>query len=381
MSVKVRPYRSGGWEVDITFRLPDGRRFRERTRAAVRSRTAATRWGEKREQHLLLHGRPQPAKEVPTLEQFADRFVDGHARANQQKPSGIAAKESIMRVHLNPLLGSKRLDAITTEQVQRLKKHLTSRKPKTVNNVLTVLNTLLKKAVEWDVIDRIPCTIRLLPVPKSSAQFHDFAEFEHLVSAGQRLGASSCLIILLGGEAGLRCGEIAALEWRDVDLSKRQLCVQRSNWHGHITSTKGGRLRYVPMTARLADALRQARHLRGARVLCDGDGNAFTPKMVSDHVRRASKRAGLVNRGVHVLRHTFCSHLAMRGAPVRAIQELAGHQELGTTQRYMHLSPAALDAAIRLLERHDSAPRGDHDTGHRGDILETDEERSGNALR
>ena len=43
-------------------------------------------------------------------------------------------------------------------------------------------------------------------------------------------------------------------------------------------------------------------------------------------------------------------HLAMRGAPATAIQELAGHQDLATTQRYMHLSPAALDAAIRLLE-------------------------------
>jgi site-specific recombinase XerD len=51
-----------------------------------------------------------------------------------------------------------------------------------------------------------------------------------------------------------------------------------------------------------------------------------------------------------MLRHTFCSHLAMRGAPARAIQELAGHQDLATTQRYMHLSPAALDAAIRLLD-------------------------------
>jgi hypothetical protein len=40
----------------------------------------------------------------------------------------------------------------------------------------------------------------------------------------------------------------------------------------------------------------------------------------------------------------------MRGAPVRAIQELAGHQELGTTQRYMHLSPAAIEGAIRLLD-------------------------------
>jgi len=62
--------------------------------------------------------------------------------------------------------------------------------------------------------------------------------------------------------------------------------------------------------------------------------------------------------GVHVLRHTFCSHLAMRGAPARAIQELAGHADLRTTQRYMHLSPAALDAAIRLLDAPTAVSRG-----------------------
>ena len=65
--------------------------------------------------------------------------------------------------------------------------------------------------------------------------------------------------------------------------------------------------------------------------------------------------------GVHILRLTFCSHRAMRGAPARAIQALAGHQDLATTQRYMHLSPAALDAAIRLLET---------GTEFRGEIME-----------
>src|SRR5437763_16782110 len=58
-----------------------------------------------------------------------------------------------------------------------------------------------------------------------------------------------------------------------------------------------------------------------------------------------------VKPGIHILRHTFCSHLSMRGAPARAIQELAGHQDLGTTQRYMHLSPAAIEGAIRLLDQ------------------------------
>ena len=40
----------------------------------------------------------------------------------------------------------------------------------------------------------------------------------------------------------------------------------------------------------------------------------------------------------------------MRGAPARAIQELAGHRDLSTTLRYMHLSPAAIEGAIRLLD-------------------------------
>src|SRR5438874_11166424 len=172
------------------------------------------------------------------------------------------------------------------------------------------------------------------------------------------------LIVLLGGEAGLRCGEIAALEWADVDLQKRQLCVQRSDWKGHVTIPKGGRLRYVPLTIRLAAGLRDHRHLRSPRVLCQPDGAFVTPKIVSDHVRRAARVANLQRRGVHVLRHTFCSHLAMRGAPARAIQELAGHRDLSTTQRYMHLSPAALDAAVRLLD----APRS---PSTRGEILET----------
>jgi len=48
----------------------------------------------------------------------------------------------------------------------------------------------------------------------------------------------------------------------------------------------------------------------------------------------------------------------MRGAPARAIQELAGHQDLDTTQRDMHLSPAALDAAIRLIEELGPAKAG-----------------------
>lgn len=54
-----------------------------------------------------------------------------------------------------------------------------------MNNVLTMLNALLKQAVEWNVIARHPCTIRLLPIHKGSARFHDFDEYERLVTAAK----------------------------------------------------------------------------------------------------------------------------------------------------------------------------------------------------
>ena len=173
--------------------------------------TAASRWGESREQFLLLHGRPERAKEVPTSNNSRtvswtgtrgpisrNRAASKPRRRSSECISSRARVETSGRDH--------------AEQVQRVKKHLATRKPKTVNNVLTVLNTLLKKAVEWGVIDRMPCTIRLLRVAKPSARFHDFADYERLVTASRDLGELSEVIVLLGGEAGLRCGEIAALE-------------------------------------------------------------------------------------------------------------------------------------------------------------------------
>jgi integrase-like protein len=120
--------------------------------------------------------------------EFAPRFLEKHAVANRQKPSEITAKESILRVHLIPFLGRKRLEAISSENVQELKRRLADRFAKTVNNILTVLSVLLKKAVEWGEIERVPCVIRHLPNPKPSPKFHDFAEYDRLRASARELG-------------------------------------------------------------------------------------------------------------------------------------------------------------------------------------------------
>ena len=105
-------------------------------------------------------------------------------------------------------------------------------------------------------------------------------------------------------------------------------------------------MRYIPLTDRLSAALREHRHLRTTRVLCQRDGSPLTQKIVQDYMRQAARRGNL-KPGVLILRYTFCSHLAMRATSARAIQELAGYQDLAATQRYMHVSPAAIENAIR----------------------------------
>ena len=68
-------------------------------------------------------------------------------------------------------------------------------------------------------------------------------------------------------------------------------------------------------------------------------------------MERSCKKAGLRPVGWHVLRHSFASHLAMRGAPLKAIQELLGHATIQMTMRYAHLSPDVSREAVRLLDR------------------------------
>jgi integrase len=164
------------------------------------------------------------------------------------------------------------------------------------------------------------------------------------------------------GEAGLRRGEIAALEWGDIDFARNFIHVQRSESKGHVSTTKGGRSRRVQMTKRLSRALREARHLRGDCVLWRDPENRWdlphAARGVWDRtlqswiwMERVQRRAGVeVTGNIHILRHTFCTRLAMAGAPTRVIKEMAGHASITTTERYMHLAPGSVQEAAQKLD-------------------------------
>jgi hypothetical protein len=130
-------------------------------------------------------------------------------------------------VHLLPTFGQQTLDSITTEQVQQLKAKLKDRAPRTVNNILSVLNTALKKAVEWGVIEQVPCVVRFLPMPTKPMAFHSYEDYAKLVDAARRGGARPVAVVLLGGDAGLRRGEITdGRMW--ISRSSSCVCSGRS---------------------------------------------------------------------------------------------------------------------------------------------------------
>jgi site-specific recombinase XerD len=151
---------------------------------------------------------------------------------------------------------------------------------------------------------------------------------------------------------GVLGGGELALSRDCIDCRSGNLSGWENDWHGVVGSPKGGDRRSIPMTERLKAELQRIRHLRGDLIFCGEGGEAWTRHTIQLGLTRVCVRAGLRRIGAHVLRHTFCSHLAMKGAAPKAIQELAGHKSMAVTMRYMHLTQTALRETIKLLESH-----------------------------
>lgn len=338
--IKIRRYkRTQMYEVDITLRLPDGTQHRERKKSPVASVSGTRRWAEARERELLSGATsPKPKNLGPTLEKFWPVYCQS-IKSDRQKHSTRELKESIYRNWLAVHLKGKRLGEIDNTAVAVLKTALQSSSRKHHNNVMSTLNTALKTAIDLGELDAMPCTIKLLRIPKDEHGFHEAEEYERLVKTAALLSPQHQLLVLLGGDAGLRLGEIEALEHQDIDRRRNIIHVRRAVYRGVVDLPKHNKVRRVPMRQRLAAALP-----RGVGRIFGGDDKALTRML--DKVLKAARIEG----HPHKLRHTAFSLMAMRGVPLPVIQELAGHESIQTTMRYSHLSPTATASAIQLMD-------------------------------
>lgn len=299
---------------------------------------------------------------MPTFATFATEHIEAHIAGARLAPSSAWYLRQALRDHLVPLFGDRQLDQIGDEQVTKLKTRADSEgKPlaaSTINKLLQVFGQILRAAVRRRYIATPPDIKRI----REAEERHDYytpAEYAALVKAAATCPKTLALV-LLAGDAGLRRGEIIALDWTRVDLAGRRVHVEVADWNGIIGPPKGKRPRSVPMTKRLHAAL-AALDREGERVLTrkpDPRGRrAYVPGEATDGgvlgrwLTEAEERADLRVRGLHTLRHSFCSHLAIAGVPVTAIRDLAGHRSIVVTNRYMHLAPAGAAGALDLLER------------------------------
>lgn len=336
------------WRYRKWVRTPDGRRIRITGTPPTNTKAAAE---HEERMHILRVTNPAalpaaPEKEVPTVREYKKTFL---AASAADKPSSVASTEQILDAYILGFFGDARLDAIRQSDVDAFVAHLLSggRGRKTVNNITSVLSSLLKYAARNRVID-----------PPDLSFFIDEDEAELVAVAGDDVatlvGATEDrryrAAILLAADAGLRVGEVRGLRWGDLNELRRTLTVARSiDPRNNVTAPKNRQRRQVPISDRLWSALQELDQV-GEAVIARGDGEPLGYYTMREALLGIYDAAGVTPppKPWHCLRHTFGSELAARGVPLPVIQELMGHASITTTMRYVHVHEDAKRDAIRI---------------------------------
>jgi integrase/recombinase XerD len=200
------------------------------------------------------------------------------------------------------------------------------------------------------------------PYPKAPRRLPSILsvdEVTQVIDAAASLAHRTMLMMLYS--TGMRNAELRHLQVADID-SRRMLI--------HIRQGKGGRDRFVPLSATLLVTLRAYyRWMRPKTWLFPGtvDGwradKPITPKVLWEACVVAARRAGLRKRCFpHLVRHSYATHLLESGADLRTIQLLLGHANVRHTVLYLHLSQRHLQAVANPL---DALPVSAPDTARR----------------
>lgn len=305
-----------------------------------------------------------PSRDIPIVRAFAVRFLQ-HQRANVEALT-YELQAGFTEAHIVPALGHLRLDEVTLEQADaftsRLRQTMSQR---TANNRMQILKRLLSLAVEWKLLPSYP-TFRSVPTGKRHPRFLDDAEIRRLFAAAAarddhaKRGPDMLAMMTVAVRTGLRGGEIRGLEWADImdlDTPLARLVVRRTDPGRpgfEPTAPKSGHERAIPLSPDAAAALAawrdHPRRRRHRRVWTSRTGRRHTQGGLQQRMERLLVLAGIEGATMHVTRHTFASHLVMRGVPLRRVQELMGHASIQQTEVYAHLVPDLGQATVALLD-------------------------------
>ncbi len=277
-----------------------------------------------------------------TFNELTDRYVENF----KTQRSFVGFKDYVIR-DLREVFGGRRLSDVTyldleTYRNSRKATPTKAGRPRTdasVNRDMAIFAHTLSKAVEWGLLEISPFKKGKRLMFKENNQrlrFLTEVEIDSLLTA--------CTphlrpIVETALHSGMRRGELLGLKWEQI-----------RNGFIYLTETKSGKARQIPINDRLAQVFREVRRgnqLKSPYVFCDSQGRRFYE--VKRSFVSACRRAGLEDFRFHDLRHTFASRLVMKGASLKAVQELLGHADMKMTMRYAHLSQEHLRDSVNLL--------------------------------
>jgi len=289
----------------------------------------------------------------------------------RNRPTTLARKENIVRVHLLPALGKLPLAAIRPADLERLQTGMLAKglAPATVRQGMSVAGWMLRRAFRLGILDKNPLTAVEKVVIRSAEQgwtFLDFDECDRYLREAEQEGPVWYAMLLMAVRTGLRRGELYGLRWADLALDRKQ--VQVKNTRTRVCGTraivegppKSGKGRVVGLPPMLVAALRKLpSRFRGGYVFTDEEGLELSPDAERKVHARVMRRTGLERHiRFHDLRHTWASHLAMRGVPLAVLQQLGGWSCYAMVQRYAHLSRESVVSAVNVLEEKPSKSLG-----------------------
>lgn len=348
-------------------------RDEKRLRKTFPTLAAARAW--RAEAQTAIRRGKMRAPAATTLREAAEEFVDGMRSGKVRtksgdvyKPSATRSYEAALRDRVLPALGAKRLTDIQRRDVQRLADELLGEglDPSTVRNVLMPLRVLIRRAIEdGDLAVNPTAHLRLPAVKGRRERIASPEEAQRLLAALPERDRAVWATALY---AGLRRGELMALQWEDVDLAKGVIRVERAyDEKGRVEvepKSHAGR-RMVPIVGTLRDELvaHKARQGRDSGLVFGATSE--TPFVTSTLWRRAQvawRRASLEPIGLHEARHTFASILIAAGVNAKSITTYMGHASIQTTyDLYGKLMPGSeLEAAALVdayLARADTSAR------------------------
>jgi integrase len=302
------------------------------------------------------------------LDYWAENIASVRVRART-----LATYRTMIRLHLNPYIGTRRLDQLQPEHLEQTYKQLLDKglSPASVLRVHRMLHRALKIAMQRDRVARNVSTLVEPPRqerPKTPEPL-DVEECKRVLAAAEGLRNSARWTVALA--LGLRQSEALALQWKDIDFDRGTLSVRRGlhrvPGEGLVFTepkTDCSR-RTIAVPAPLVEALRKQRVAQNEERLVAGsewddwdlvfaqpNGRPLDKHSDYETWIKLLNRAGVRHIRLHDGRHTAATLLLTAGVHPRVVMELLGHSQMRTTTDiYSHVMPAlAQEAADRMAK-------------------------------